>query len=201
MSVDLTDEKSTLVQVIAWFHQATNHYLSHCWHRSMSPYGISRLQWVKTLRPEQNDIYFLTFPNDAFSLKNSFSPRTVLAIGYCPCLRLCVCPRVCQSVCQSLARPHDNSRPVQARITKFRPKMQKTLVKAPIVFKGNWSWPSRSNLTWKSEFTPFWARLNHNSLPIQARITKFRPEVQNSFVKVCIILGGNWPWPSRSNLT
>ena len=28
---------------------------------------------------------------------------------------------VCPSVCQSLACPHDNSRPVQARITKFEP--------------------------------------------------------------------------------
>ena len=28
---DLTDDKSTLVQVIAWCHQATSHYLSQCW--------------------------------------------------------------------------------------------------------------------------------------------------------------------------
>ena len=36
-------------------------------------------------------------------------------------------------VCQSLACPHYNSGPVQARITKFGPKMQNTLVKFPIV--------------------------------------------------------------------
>ena len=60
---------------------------------------------------------------------------------------ICVCVRVCQFVCQSLACLHDNPEPVQARITKFRPKMQKTLVKVPIVFWGNWPWPSRSNLT------------------------------------------------------
>ena len=40
----------------------------------------------------------------------------------------CVCVCVCLSVCQSLACPRDNSGPVQARITKFGPKMQKTLV-------------------------------------------------------------------------
>ena len=62
---------------------------------------------------------------------------------YCHRLRLCVCPCVCQSVCQSLACPRDNSRPVQARIAKFGPKMQKTLVKVPIVLGGNWPWPSR----------------------------------------------------------
>ena len=111
---------------------------------------------------------------------------------------VCVCVRVC--VCQSLACPSDNLGPVQAGIAKFGPKMQKTLVKVPIVFGGNWPWPSRSNLTSKSEFTSFWAFQGHNSSPIQVRITKFGPEVENSVVKVPIILGGNWPWPSRSNL-
>ena len=125
-----------------------------------------------------------------------FYPRPVFAFGYCRCLRLCVCV----SVCQSLACPRDNSGPVQARIAKFGPKMQKTLVKVPIVLRGNWPWPSRSNLTSKSEFTQFWTCPDHNSLPIQARITKFGPEVENSLVKVPIVLGGNWPRPSRSNL-
>ena len=112
----------------------------------------------------------------------------------------CVCVCVCQSVCQSLACPRHNLGPVQARIAKFGPKMQKTLVKVPIVLGGNWPWPSRSNLTSKSELTPFWACPDHNSSPIHVRITKFGPEVENSLVKVLIILGGNWPWPSRSNL-
>ena len=47
MSLDLTDEKSTLVQVMAWCHQATSHYLSQWWPRSLSPYGVARPQWVK----------------------------------------------------------------------------------------------------------------------------------------------------------
>ena len=47
MPWDLTDDKSTLVQVMAWCHQATSHYLSQCWPSSMSPYGITRPQWVK----------------------------------------------------------------------------------------------------------------------------------------------------------
>ena len=46
MSLDLTDEKSTLVQVMAWCHQATSHYLSQCWPRSMPPCGITMPQWV-----------------------------------------------------------------------------------------------------------------------------------------------------------
>ena len=42
----LTDDKSTLVQVIAWCRQATSHYLGQYRPRSLSPYGISRPQWV-----------------------------------------------------------------------------------------------------------------------------------------------------------
>ena len=48
MPLDLTNDKSTLVQVMAWCRQATSHYLSQCWPRSMSPNGVTRPQWVKT---------------------------------------------------------------------------------------------------------------------------------------------------------
>ena len=50
MSLDFTDDQSTLVQVMAWCRQATSHYLSQCWPRSPSPYGITRPQWVKTIQ-------------------------------------------------------------------------------------------------------------------------------------------------------
>ena len=46
MIQDLTDDKSTLIQVMAWCCQATSHYLSQCWPRSTSPYGVIRPQWV-----------------------------------------------------------------------------------------------------------------------------------------------------------
>ena len=46
MSKDLTGNKSTLVEVMAWCRQATSHYLSQCWPRSLSPYGVTRPQWV-----------------------------------------------------------------------------------------------------------------------------------------------------------
>ena len=47
--LDLTDDESTLVQVMAWCRQATSHYLSQCWPRSLSPYGVTRPQWVNAL--------------------------------------------------------------------------------------------------------------------------------------------------------
>ena len=46
MSLDFADDQSTLVQVIAWCRQATSHYLRQCWSRSLSPYGVTRPQWV-----------------------------------------------------------------------------------------------------------------------------------------------------------
>ena len=49
MSLHLTDDKSTLVQVMAWCRQATSHYLSQWWPRSLSPYGVTRPQWVKEM--------------------------------------------------------------------------------------------------------------------------------------------------------
>ena len=46
MSLDFTDDQSSLVQVMAWCRQATSHYLSQCWPRSLSPYGVIRPQLV-----------------------------------------------------------------------------------------------------------------------------------------------------------
>ena len=46
MSLDLADDQSTLVQVMAWCRQAASHYLSQCWPRSMLPYGVSWPQRV-----------------------------------------------------------------------------------------------------------------------------------------------------------
>ena len=44
-----SDDKSTLVQVMAWCRQAASHYLSQCCPRSLSPYGVTRPQWVNEL--------------------------------------------------------------------------------------------------------------------------------------------------------
>ena len=44
---DLVNGKSTLVQIMAWCLQATNHYLNQWWLRSVRSYGITGPQWVK----------------------------------------------------------------------------------------------------------------------------------------------------------
>ena len=51
MPLDLIDDKSTLVQ--AWCRQATSHYLSQCWPRSMLPNGVTRPQWVNSYPPDK----------------------------------------------------------------------------------------------------------------------------------------------------
>ena len=60
------DDKSTLVGVMAWCRQATSHYLSQCWPRSLSPYGITRPQWVKAY----TWYLFRTLEHDIFDHRN-----------------------------------------------------------------------------------------------------------------------------------
>ena len=45
----LIDHQSTLVQAMAWCHQATSHCLSQCWPRCLPPYGVTRPHWVKLM--------------------------------------------------------------------------------------------------------------------------------------------------------
>ena len=49
MSLDFTDDQSTLVQVMACCCQATSHYLSQCWPSCLSPYGFTRPEWVNRI--------------------------------------------------------------------------------------------------------------------------------------------------------
>ena len=117
-------------------------------------------------------------PEASFGLRVLSSPASV---------GLCV--RV--YVYQSRACPDDNSSPIQARITIFRPEMQNTLFEVPIVLGDDRPWSSRSNLTWKSNFTSFWACSHHYSSALQARITKLGPKMHLSNVKIPINFGLN----------
>ena len=47
LSLDLTNDKSTLVQAMARCRQATSHYLGQCWPRPMASCGVTKPQWVK----------------------------------------------------------------------------------------------------------------------------------------------------------
>ena len=72
-SLDLTDDESTLVQVMAWCRQATSHYPSQYWPRTVSLYGILRPQWVNVcgIKPSHMVAHILA-PN--FKVRHEFFP-------------------------------------------------------------------------------------------------------------------------------
>ena len=76
MPQKFTNGKSTLVQVMAWCCQATSHYMSHCWPRSISPQCITKPQWVKYILAysvlscsEEMLIYICTFYHFSTEMK------------------------------------------------------------------------------------------------------------------------------------
>ena len=89
MPLDLTDDKSTLVQLMAWCRQAPNDYLSQCWPRCMSPYGVTRPQSVNdALRirglfhdrffhsnSNSMEISFFSYPHFSEAIAMKFYPR------------------------------------------------------------------------------------------------------------------------------
>ena len=114
---------------------------------------------------------------------------------------LCVCVSVCVSLCVNHLLVRVITRdPFKLGSPNLDQRCKRPWFKS-LLFWGAIALTFRVKFNLKSEFTPFWACPHYNSLPIQARITKFGPIMQNSLVKIPIVLGGNWPWPSRSNLT
>ena len=78
MPLDLADDKSTLVQVMAWCRQAKSHYLSQGWPRSMPPNGVTRPQWAEVADEFQfGMIFFLlnipvALPNSRWNCEKSW---------------------------------------------------------------------------------------------------------------------------------
>ena len=57
LSHDFTDDKSTLVQVMVWCCEATNHYLSQCWPTSTRPLGHNEsTYWDLVLHVGRNQL-------------------------------------------------------------------------------------------------------------------------------------------------
>ena len=53
---------------MAWCHQATSHYLSQCWPRSLSPYDVDRPQWFNSLAPGR---FEWNFENNNFQINST----------------------------------------------------------------------------------------------------------------------------------
>ena len=97
MSLDFTDDQSTLVQIMAWCRQATSHYLSQCWPRFLLPYGVTGAQWVKLHIPPQISIEY-SFHLKSLVWKKLFIFQWSLHIwnkfhshcSFCTCARYCI---------------------------------------------------------------------------------------------------------------
>ena len=113
----------------------------------------------------------------------------------CVCLCVCVRPCVNHEFVRAIT-PH----PFKPGTPNLDHRCKRPWLRSLFVFLGDWPWPSRSNLTSKSQFTPFWACPCDNSSPVQTRTTKFGPEVQNTLVKIIIFVGVDWVWHVKFNL-
>ena len=63
LSLDLSDDKSTLVQAMAWCRQATSHYLNQYRLSYITLYDVTRPRWVKNSSMSQ------TKPSKAMKLE------------------------------------------------------------------------------------------------------------------------------------
>ena len=68
MTENLTNEKSTLIQVMAWCSKATSHYLNQWWPRLISPYRTTWPQWVSILNKMASYALYCKHSNGAESI-------------------------------------------------------------------------------------------------------------------------------------
>ena len=78
------DDKSKLVQVMAWHLAAPSHYLNQCWRSSMTPYGITSPQYGASLRPEQNGCQFAENIFKIIFLNEKFFVWIHISLGFVP---------------------------------------------------------------------------------------------------------------------
>ena len=81
ISLYLTDDKSTLVQVMTWCPQAASHYLNKCRPRSMSTCGVPEPQWVNIFYYYFH-IVFLIISTTIPSASMPFQPTTIFTLAY-----------------------------------------------------------------------------------------------------------------------
>ena len=124
--------------------------------------------------------------NKSFSTRGQVRPSGIFVA------RVCICVFVCPST-PSLSASWLTTR--SSLNHQIWPKYAKHLGWGPYFFC-LWTIEVKLNLEVQIyPFTPFWAFSHNNSSAIQARITKFGPEVHLRQDPYCF--WGNWPWPSR----
>ena len=135
----------------------------------------------------------------------------------CPCVRVCINHLLVRTI---------THHPVKLESPNLVYRSKRPF-KVPIVLRGDRPWPPRSNLTWKLNFTSlpeavlaygYCHRLclcvgvylyvcqllivrtiTHHTFQLES--PDLDEKVQNSLLKVPIVLGADWARPSMSNLT
>ena len=120
---------------------------------------------------------------------SDFYQRPVLAFRYCRCLRSSVSPSVRPSVTKFFrAITHH---PFKLGSPNLDHRCKRPWLRSLLFF---------GVIDLDLQFTPFWACPRDNSSPVQARVTKFGPEVLNTLVKIPVVLGVDWAWNVKFNL-
>ena len=82
----LTNERSTLVQVMAYCRKVTDHYLEQYWPWSQTPYKAPRQQWIKQCSPINLVEFGITHWSSATCGMVIVFQKRPKAIGVCRCL-------------------------------------------------------------------------------------------------------------------
>ena len=97
---------------MAWCRQATSHYLIKCWPRSLSPYGITRPQWLNTLRLIQNDHHFSDDIFKSISLNENCCLLMKISLKFIPKVPINNIPSLAQIMAQRRPRKKPLSEPM-----------------------------------------------------------------------------------------
>ena len=125
----------------------------------------------------------------------SFYPRPVLAFGYCRCLRLCVSLCVNHLLVRAITRD-----PFKLGSPNLKHRCKRPWLRC-LLFWGVIDLYLQGQICLHSQNLPNFElvrAITHH--PVQARTTKFRPEVQNTLIKIPVVLGVDWAWHVKLNL-
>ena len=128
-------------------------------------------------RPVTRSFDFL--PEASFGLRVLSLPASVC---------LCVRPSVCVCGKHLLVRAITHH-PFKLGSPNLDNRCKRPWLRSLLFWGGDWPWPSRSNWTPKSKFTPFWACACHNSPPIEVIISKFGTKCILALFRSLPILG------------
>ena len=134
------------------------------------PTGIKWIVWSKISIQDDffqiSSIYIVLYNGKTFVIciftRGQFSPGIVVAC-VCLCVRVSVCVCVARQTRDCLRH---NSSPLELWTPNWYHMCKTYGLRSPLFLGGNWYWPSRTNLTLQSKFTPFWHCPHHNSSPI-----------------------------------